>query len=60
MSDITGSTGTGSLTTSKTGVKAAFTPVLVFILIVGKSVKLPAFKIFTPDILPNGSQTYDN
>jgi len=60
ISVATGSTGTGSRMTSNTGMKDAFTPVLVFILIVGSSVKLPAFNILTPDILPNGSVVYES
>ena len=55
-----GSTGTGSRITSNTGIKDAFTPVLVFILIVGSSVKLPAFNTLTPDILPKGSVVYES
>ena len=60
MSFAIGSTGCGSRITLNTGVNDAFIPVVVFILIVGNSVKLPAFNNLTPDILPNGSQTYDN
>ena len=60
MSFATGSTGTGSRTTLKTGVKEAFIPVVVFILISGNSVKFPALRTLTPDIFPNGSQVYDN
>ena len=40
--------------------KDAFTPVLVFILITGNSVKLPAFNILTPEILPKGSVVYES
>ena len=55
---MTGSTGCGSLITSNTGVNLAFIPVRVFILIFGKSVKLPGFKTLTLLIFPKGSQLY--
>ena len=60
MSFATGSTGNGSRTTSNTGVNDALTPVVVFILIVGNSVKLPDLNTFTLDIFPNGSTVYDS
>ena len=60
MSFATGSTGTGSRTISKTGVKEALMPVVVFILMSGNSVKFPDLRTLTPDIFPKGSQVYAN
>ena len=57
---MTGSLGIGSRITLKTGMKLAFTPVFVFILMNGKSVKLPVLIISTSFIFPKESQLYDN